>query len=320
MSAQRYEIPGGANTTPSIRPLLHPTEGSRLALALVAAGAAVALPLLLLIAAAGVGLVFELALFLGSVLGSLWLATQMRRARLLGRSVRVDAHSFPELQQVLDAVRATLHYSRRLELYVTEAATPSISVTSLLGTRLILIEGDLVADLLKPDKHDQLTFLLGRSIGALRAKHSRLDLIVLVLQAAEVLKYITPFILPYYRATAYSGDQIGMMCCGDLAAGLEATRRLLVGGEMAARLTPGAVLPQALLVKQRLLPRWAQLLSAEPHVTNRYANLLCFGRYHNPSLWNRLRESMSASEAYELDLIWARSPYSRRVDHGGRLR
>ena len=305
--------------TPSIRPLLHPTEQSRLALALIASLLALALPLFILIRVGGILPIVDLAVAFAILIGSIWLATQMRRARLLGRSVRVDADTFPELQEIIDEVCATLHYRRRVEVYVTETATPSITMTSLLGTRMIVIEGGLVADLLKPGKRGQLTFLFGRSVGALRAKLMRLDLIVLILQWADVLKYVTPFILPYYRATAYSGDQIGMMCCGDLAASLEATRRLLVGGEMASRLAPGAVLPQAMLVKRRVLPRLAQLLSAEPHVTNRYANLFCFGRYHDPELWRAMRASMDEREADYLDAVWQRSPFMRRVDVGGRL-
>jgi hypothetical protein len=134
-----------------------------------------------------------------------------------------------------------------------------------------------------------------------------------ILEAAEVLKYVAPFIRPYYRATAYSGDQIGMMCCSDLEAALEATRRLLVGAEMASQLDAGAAVPQALLVKQRVLPRLVQLLAVEPHVTNRYANLLCFGRYHAPELWARMADSMDEHERRCLDQIWQSSPYSLRV-------
>jgi Zn-dependent protease with chaperone function len=294
----------------SIRPLLHPTEQSRLVLALVAAGLALFIPVFAMVKIGGVG---QIILVLAVIIGSIWFATQMRRARLLGRSVRVDSDTFPELQAIVDEVCATLQYHRRLEVYVTEAATPSISTTSMLGTRIILIEGALVADLSQPGKRVQLTFLIGRSVGALRAKHMRLDIVVLVLQWADVLKYVTPFILPYYRATAYSGDQIGMMCCGDLGAALEATRRLLVGGALAGELTAGAVLPQSLLVKRRMFPRLVQLLASEPHVTNRYANLLCFGRYHDPELWAHMRSSMQERELVCLDRIWQRSPYRWRL-------
>jgi hypothetical protein len=281
-----------------------------LALALIAAALALLFPFLVLIHTGGIGVILELLAF---VIGSIWVGIQLSRARLLGRSVRVDANTFPDVQAIVAEVCATLDYRRRIEVYITETVSPSIVTTSLLGTRLIVIEGDLVADLLQPAKRPQLTFLIGRSIGALRARHMRLEVLIRVLEAAEVLKYVAPFIRPYYRATAYSGDQIGMMCCSDLEAALEATRRLLVGSEMAAQLSAGAAVPQALLVKQRVLPRLVQLLAVEPHVTNRYANLLCFGRYHAPELWAQIFGSMDEYEQRCLDEIWQRSPYRWRV-------
>jgi hypothetical protein len=290
----------------SIAPLLHPTEQSRLALALVAAGLALLFPLLIIIHTGGLGVILE---FLAVVVGTIWVGIQLGRARLLGRSVRVDTSTFPAIQAIVTEVCAMLEYNRPIEVYITEKSAPSIVTTSLLGTRLIVIEGGLVADLLQSDKQPQLTFLIGRSIGALRARHMRLDVLLRILEAAEVLKYVAPFIRPYYRATAYSGDQIGMMCCSDLDAALEATRRLLVGGGMASELTAGAAVPQALLVKQRVLPRLVQLLAVEPHVTNRYANLLCFGRYHAPELWARLFDSMDEYERRCVEQIWQQSPY-----------
>lgn len=294
----------------SIAPLLHPTEPSRLALALVAAGLALFFPFLIMLRTGGIG---GILLALAILIGTIWIGIQLSRARLLGRSVRVDADTFPDVHAIVGEVCETLDYRRRIEVYITEKTIPSIVTTSLLGARLIVIEGALVADLLRPGKRPQLTFLIGRSIGALRARHMRLEIVIRVLEAAEVLKYVAPFIRPYYRATAYSGDQIGMMCCSDLEAALEATRRLLVGSEMASQLSGGSVVPQALLVKRRILPRLVQLLAVEPHVTNRYANLLCFGRYHAPGLWTRLTEGMSARERECLDAIWARSPYRWRV-------
>jgi hypothetical protein len=304
---------------PSVRPLLHPTEQSRLLLAMAASLLALGLPLIFIVEIGGAKLLFDLALALGLFLGSIWLGMQMARARLLGRSVRVDEHTFPEFHAIVEDVRATLHYRRPVEVYVTVSVSTGVSMTSLLGTRIILIDGGLLADLLAPEKRAQLSFLIGRHIGALRARLTRLDIFVLIMEWANVLRYVTPFILPYYRATAYSGDQIGMVCCGDLEASLEATRRLLVGGGMAGRLTDGAALPQALLVKRRLLPRLAQMLSAEPHVTNRYANLVCFGLYHDPDAWQAMRARMNGREAGYFDTIWQHSPYSRRVDASGRL-
>jgi hypothetical protein len=296
--------------TPSIGPLLHPTEPSRLALALIASGLALLFPFLIIIHTGGIGVII---VTLAIIVGTIWVTIQLSRARLLGRSVRVDKSTFPEVDAIVADVCATLDYRRRIEVYITEKATPSIVTTSLLGTRLIVIEGGLVADLLQPGKQPQLTFLIGRSIGALRARHMRLEILIRILEAAEVLKYVAPFIRPYYRATAYSGDQIGMMCCSDLEAALEATRRLLVGSEMASKVDAGVAVPQALLVKQRLLPRLVQLLAVEPYVTNRYANLLCFGRYHAPELWAQVVDTLDEYERRCLEEIWRQSPYRFRA-------
>src|SRR5262249_43067752 len=304
---------GRTITSASIKPLQHPTEPSRLVLALAAV--AVALVVLILIAvtasSAGVlGYLIGLVLFLGV---SLWFGQQLLRARLLGRSVRVGADTFPALQELLDEVRSTLDYQKRIDVYVVDKAAAPIAMSSYLGTRIVVIEGGLVADMLRPDGRAQLTFLLGRSIGALCAKHARLNVIVALLGSIDALKYVSPFLRPWYRATVYSGDQIGMACCSNLEAALRATRRLLVGKELADDLPSGNVLPQACLVQQKLLPRLIQLLATEPHVTNRYANLICFARYHDPVLWERLRASMPPAQQAAVDRLWQRSPYRRRV-------
>jgi hypothetical protein len=299
----------------TLEPLLHPSEQSRLALALLAAALAVLGLVVILITAAVASptVLVGFVLFLSVVIGSIWLGQQLLRARLLGRSLKVAENTFPQLQAVLDDVASTLDYRRRVDLYVVDHADAPINLTSYLGTRIIVMEGSLAAELLDPGRRPHLLFILGRSIGGLKAKHARLDLVVLLLQAANALRFVSVFLLPWYRATTYSGDQIGMVCCGDPAAALEATRRLLVGKDLAAGLGAGNVLPQALLVQRRFLPRLMQLLAPEPHLTNRYANLVCFARYHDPDLWEEVSGSMEAEQLRVVEQLWQRSPHRRRL-------
>jgi hypothetical protein len=298
---------------PPLRPLLHPTERSRLVLAVVAAALTLVLLALILVAAKAAGALAGLLAIAVFSLATIWISLQLYRARLLGRSVRVDSEAMPALQALVNDVRETLHYHRRVDFYVTAKPEAPITTMSYMGTRIVILEGSLVAELMEPAKRAQLTFLVGRSIGSLRAKHMRVDIVVLLLDALNVLRFPSLFILPWYRATSYSGDQIGMMCCGDLEAALEAMRRVLVGGELASKMGAGDVLPQATLVQRRILPRLAQLFLAEPHPTNRYANLLCFGRYHDPGLWDAIYASLDDARAGRLDEIWWRSPHRRRT-------
>lgn len=303
---------GSRTTTPSIKPLQHPTEPTRLALALVAVAVAFLTLAAVAIGAANAGVLgylIGLALVIGV---GLWLGQQLLRARLLGHSVRVSADTLPALQELLDEVRSTLGYEKRIDIYVVDKAPTPIAMSSYLGTRIIVIEGELVADMTTPSGRAQMTFLLGRTLGALCAKHARLDVFVVLLSSVDALKYVSLFLRPWYRATVYSGDQIGMACCSNLEAALLATRRLLVGKELATEVPSGNILPQACLVQQKLLPRLVQLLAVEPHVTNRYANLICFARHHDPVLWERLRESMPPMQEEAVDRLWQRSPYRRR--------
>ena len=212
--AARKSVSSGV--PPSLRPMLHPTEMSRLILALAVATLTLAVVLFAAIAAHAASvlpLLGGLLFFIVFLAASLWFGQQLLRARLLGQSVKVGADSLPQIHELIEEVKATLHYRRRVDVYVSDKQETPIITTSYLGTRTLILEGDFIAGLLEADKRPQLVFLIGRAIGALRAKHLRLSFVVLLLQGLDILKFPAPFILPWYRAITYSGDQIGMMCC-----------------------------------------------------------------------------------------------------------
>jgi hypothetical protein len=306
--AEQAQAPG-PQVVPEIAALLHPWERSRFLVAAIGTAAAVLLLLLLLIASGASVVSIGVAVLI--VLGSVWWAIQLRRARLLGNAVRVTAETFPELDAMLHDLQRQLQYSRRVDVYVVPRSSPSIVLTTYLGTHLILIEGDLVADLLDPAKRPQLRFLIARHIGALKARQYRLESALIVLNAANALQFVKPFLWPYYRATDYSGDQIGLSCCGTLEAALEATGHLLVGRKLAESVRVGSVLSQASQVQRRLLPRFAQFLSPTPHVMNRYVNLLMWGRVRDSDGWSRVRATLTESEASALEGLWFASPQNR---------
>ena len=110
------------------------------------------------------------------VAATAWLALQLHRANLLGNAVRVTPESLPELHAVLDEVRNRLAYHRRVDVYVTDRVSGLMSLTSLFGTRIIMIEGDLAATLLSDGRRAELTFLVARFIGALKSERDRIGL------------------------------------------------------------------------------------------------------------------------------------------------
>jgi hypothetical protein len=205
-----------------------------------------------------------------------WLLLQVGRSSLLGRAVRVSETTLPELQSVFDEVRARLDYTKRVDVYVTGKVDGGSAMTSYLGTRLILIEGALVAGLLDDERRAELTYLIARHIGQLKARHQRPFPVFLVISVVDSLKFLQLFLAPYFRATAKSGDQIAAACCGDIGATTAMMNRLLVGRELGPWLVVTGVLDQAATVRRRWLPRLAQLFMSAPHATSRYLNLLAF--------------------------------------------
>lgn len=250
-------------------------------------------------------------------LALVWFALQINRARLLGRGVRVTEQTLPALQRVLADVCARLDYRKPVDVYVVDKALRSTSLTSYLGTRIIILEGDIVADLQTDENRGQLTFLIARYIGALKARHQQLTPVLLVL---GFFRYLTPlglFLLPYMRATAYSGDQIGQ-ACSDLPSSLAATNRLLVGRDLTPSLAVRGVFEQAVTVRRKILPRLAQLGAVEPHLTNRYLNLLRYASAADPAALAGYRESLDQDTTERLDAALQAAPGRRGA--GPRLR
>jgi hypothetical protein len=262
--------------TLDIHALLHPTEFSRLVIALSASAVVFGLYAIVVVINLGVAGLVEVTAVLAALGGLIWLSLQVARSRLLGGAVRVSDVSLPELQSVFDEVRARLDYDKQVDVYVVDKVDGGSFMTSYLGTRLILIEGGLVAELLGDGRRAELTYLIGRHIGQLKAKHQRLQLILIVLSVVDSLKFLQIFLAPYFRATTKSGDQIAAACCGDIRATVLMMNRLLVGKELGPQLDISGVLDQAAIVRQAWLPRLAQMFQNHPHATNRYLNLLAF--------------------------------------------
>lgn len=292
-----------------VRDLRHPRDGSRFLLALMPSAATFAVVPACLYAAGGVKAV---AAFLGAVLAvvvSVWVLIQIHRARLLGGAIRVSSASFPEVQAVVDDVCHRLDYRGRLDVWILEKVDGQVTLTSYLGTKMILVEGGLASDLMTDDRRTQLTFLIARFVGALKAKHLRLTPLLVVIASIKSLKFLNMFIHPYERSIVYSGDQIGLACAGNLAAALGVVNRLLVGKEIAPDVGAEGVLGQAEEARRGALPRLAQLTSSHPHLTNRYLNLLRFGEQFDR------RDYQATIDGLNPDMC-TRLPSSRRISRG----
>lgn len=274
------QSPASSDGSPlDIETLRHPAEYSRLILAVSASIIGVGVLLLIFVIVYSTSLV-ELAgvfaLLLLLVVGIIWLFLIVGRARLLGNCLFVSHLSLPQLQQVVDTVRNRVGYSRRVDIYVSDSVDHPVTLATFMGTRILILKAGTVADLETEDNRQQLEFVLGSVFGALKARHRQFILLSVLLEFETKLKVLNVFLTPYFRATVYTGDQIGAACCGSVTAALAAMNRLMVGKELASNVALEGVLNQAVKVRKRLLPRLGQLDSTTPHLTNRYLNLLAF--------------------------------------------
>jgi hypothetical protein len=220
-----------------------------------------------------------------------WFFLRMWNSRLLGRAVKVTPESFPEIHAEIAELRQKLDYHRPVDVYVADEVDGKMTVTSLLGTRVLLIEGGFAADL-QEDGPAALRFMLGSFIGWLKARHGRLTLSVLILDHLRYLTYVVPWMLPYWRCSKYTCDQYGYLCAEDLHASLGVIARLTVGKEMGPDISPTGVLEQAHQVSRRPLCRYAQLCQAQPHMVNRYVNLVAFAGSVMPVDYDRFRTGL----------------------------
>jgi hypothetical protein len=290
-----------------VRSLVHPTEHSRLLIALSSSAVVFGVAAMAVEHKQGWIMLAIYAALLVVLAGLIWLSLQVHRSRLLGSAVRVSDSTLPELQSIVDVVRSRLNYQRRIDVYVVDKVSGGSAMTSYLGTRLIQIEGGLVADLLDEQHRAELIYLVGRHVGQLKSKHQRLWPILLAITLFDSLKFLQLFLAPYYRATVKSGDQIGAACCGDIRATAATMNRLLVGKELGPRIVVKGVLDQAAIVRRRWLPRLAQLFMSEPHATNRYLNLLGFFARVAPEEIRTWRASFDETTARRLNSVMARS-------------
>ncbi len=317
------EVPQGAGnhagdlpvrTALNVPTLLHPSEYSRLLLALSAIVVVfgVIVIWLFVLEPASVLFVFLPVVVTVVVLAvTIWIALQTSRARLLGNCIFVSAGTLPALNAIIDNVRQSLDYRRRVDVYVSEKANEPITMWNYMGTRIILLEGSLIADLQDAEKRPQLVFLLGFMFGTLKARHQQLTLVVSLLETWKNLKFLNLFLLPYFRATTYSGDQIGASCCANVPAVAAMMNRLLVGKELSPSLATKGVLDQAVAVRARFLPRLAQLFMNRPHLTNRYLNLMYFVAQSSPEVTQAYLSSLDEGARERLTSIIENSPHRR---------
>jgi hypothetical protein len=290
--AAQFSAPVAARPALDVRRLRHPSEPSRFALAASASILLVGFGLLVALRLGGVLILAGIGIILLAVLGSVWWAVQVYRAKLLGAAARVTPQTFPVLSAAADEVKHQLGYTQPVEIFVLADADDPVQLTSFFGTHVLLMKGDLAAELVKPENRPQLDFILATFFGKLKIKTLAWAPAHIAINALKLPHVLNFLIAPWERATVYTGDQVAATCCGSLDESIIALNRLLVGKDLAHSVGMNGLMNQAASVRQRWLPRLQQLYSRYPHLTNRYLNLLSFADQSAPAEARAFRDRL----------------------------
>ncbi len=290
--AAQFSVPVRARPALDVRRLRHPSEPSRFALAASASILLVGLGLLVALRLGGVMNLVGIGATVLAALGSVWWAIQVYRAKLLGGAARVTPQSFPVLSAAADEVKQKLGYTQPVEMFVLAQADDPVRLTSFFGTHVLLMEGDLVVELVKPENRPQLDFILATFFGTLKIKTLAWAPAHIAIKALHLPHVLNFLIAPWERAAVYTGDQVAAACCGSLDESIIALNRLLVGKDLAHSVGMSGLMNQAASVRRSWLPRLQQLYSRYPHLTNRYLNLLSFADQSAPAEARAFRERL----------------------------
>jgi len=274
----------------------------------------VGLGLLVVLRLGGVLGLVGLGGFLLLALGSVWWLVQVYRTNLVGGSARVTQETFPVLSAAADEVKQQLGYTRPIEIFVVARSGDPVRLTSFFGTHVLIMEGDLVAELVKPENRPQLDFILATFFGMLMVKRLAWAPILIVIDALRLPRVLNFLVAPWERATVYTGDQVAATCCGSLDESIIALNRLLVGKDLARSVGMTGLMNQAVSVRRRWLLRLQQLYSSYPHLTNRYLNLLSFADHSVPEQARALRKRLGPATDTRIQDALTRSIRLRQRD------
>ena len=247
-----------------LRDLLHPFEASRFVLALLAGLVGTLIALLFVFATIGIGL-----LMIGFIVLSVWFSLSIFKAYLIGNSVRVSEDNFPDIYELTEEVKRKLGYDRRVDVYVSQGDLNAL-IYLFFRTKFIVLQSELVAGMRGEDGRAQLVWIVSRFIGALKVKHLRLNILRVIVLSIEKIKIFNLLMLPYERATQYSGDQIGLAVCQDMDSAITVLQKFLVGNQLSAEVQAEG-LPKTFSMAPEISPRVALFLAASIARVSRFS-------------------------------------------------
>ncbi|MDO5978035.1 M48 family metallopeptidase [Flavivirga spongiicola] len=271
-------------TTEKFEKATYPNESNRFNLAMLTGIPIAILGLILTIASFGLILIY-----IGVIVFFVWFSLSIAKMNLVGNSVKVSSHNFPEIFNIYTEVKKELSYTKEVQIYIVEDGSVNAFLAKFFKTQFIVLNSELVKDMLSnKDKLIQMKWIIARFVGALKAKHFKTTILKLIFENLERIKIFNFFLLPYERATQYTGDNIGMMVTQNVEQSIVAFNKLMVGNDLSLKIEFRGILDQGKMLRNdSFFSFLARAFSSHPHLINRYLNLLAYASKEFPEQFDK---------------------------------
>jgi len=275
---------------------IHPKENSRFLLALIVSIPVIIIGVILTFSTFGLAL-----LVIGFLVLSTWFILNIMKTNLIANSVQVSEYNFPKILSAYFEVKEAIGYHKEIPIYIVQDGDINAFISKFFRTKFIILNSGLVEGIKTEEDFIQIKWIIARFIGALRAKHFRLDIFKLIIENIEKIKIFNFFILPYERAIIYTGDNIGMLLCEDLEKVMIAFDKFMVGNQLCSKINFNGILEQSALVENSFFALLARLTSSHPHLTSRYLNLLSFAKKEFPEQYKEYINKYETSSTININ-------------------
>src|SRR5579862_8268920 len=214
----------------------------------------------------------------------LWLSSRVFFARLLANSILVSQVNYPRVNALAEEIKTKMRYEKPIYIFVYEQGSFNAYMSYLFFRRAIFLTSELLETGVSDD---EVRWLVGRFIGYLRARRQA-GVLGWLIRAAQKLLIFNVFLLPFDRAMVYTGDRIAVAVIGgDISSAISAMQKLLVGRQLGYSVNPEGIIEQQRKVKGSFFAFLARLMSAFPHMTSRYVDLIVFAKAYFPAQYAR---------------------------------
>ncbi|MEO1246450.1 MAG: M48 family metallopeptidase [Pseudomonadota bacterium] len=250
------------------REYAHPKEASRFILALVFAVPAAALILILTIVSYG-----TLALIIGFIVFLVWIVFEIFYANFVGNAIHVSDTNYPRLKQLTEEMNEQIGAKKKIDIFVYQQGDFNAYFKRLFARRAIFLNSELLESGVSDD---EIRWIIGRFLGMVRSQELT-HVFGLLIAGVRRLIVFNLFLLPYERATAYTGDRVALKCIGgDISVAVSAMNKLLVGRGVGYSVNPAGIVEQNRDVRGSFFAFLARLPSPLPHGISRYVDLIGF--------------------------------------------